>query len=69
MEERDEGSNGGDGSRVEEARVAAGGGVTVDNRRTGGVSPTVWAQWYDGTEVNVAHGAMASAGVYVIDFA
>jgi len=36
--------------------------ITVDDRRNGGVSPTVWAQWYDGTEVNVAHSAFAGTG-------
>ena len=42
--------------------------VTVDDRRNGGVSPTVWSQWYDGTEVNIAHGAFVGVGAYVLDF-
>lgn len=42
--------------------------ITVDDRRNAGVSPTVWSQWYAGTEVNVAHGALASAGGWIIDF-
>lgn len=39
--------------------------IKVDNRRNAGVSAFAWSQWYDGTETNVAHTAMAAGGSYV----